>query len=240
MKRKTLGDVVDHAVKVGFRPKTIIDVGVAYGTPGLYGKVEGAEYLLVEPLREYEETCRKIVAEFGGRYLIAAAAPQAGELEINVHPDLSGSSLLKESEGSHVDGEPRMVPTVRLDQTCAQLGLAGPYLLKLDTQGSELSVLEGATGILAETEMILTEVSLFAFYRNSPILHEVIDAMKRLGFVVYDVFGGAYRPYDDALGQIDLAFVRERGFFRQTDHWATREQREKITRQRIESLNPKK
>ena len=53
---------------------------------------------------------------------------------------------------------------------------------------------------------------------------DVVAYMKNLGFVVYDIFGEDYRPLDGALGQIDIAFVKENGIFR-TDHaYATAEQ----------------
>ena len=53
--------------------------------------------------------------------------------------------------------------------------------------------------------------------------------MKNLGFVVYDIFGEQFRPLDGALGQIDMAFVKERGIFR-TDHaYATAEQWDMFT-----------
>jgi hypothetical protein len=52
--------------------------------------------------------------------------------------------------------------------------------------------------------------------------------MKGLGFVVYDIFGEQFRPLDGALGQIDMAFVKENGIFR-TDHaYATAEQWDKF------------
>jgi hypothetical protein len=38
--------------------------------------------------------------------------------------------------------------------------------------------------------------------------------MRERGFVAYDIFGGHTRPLDGALGQIDMAFVRESGRFR--------------------------
>tara|TARA_B100001057_G_scaffold500679_1_gene617096 strand:- start:4711 stop:5427 length:717 start_codon:yes stop_codon:yes gene_type:complete len=238
MKRKTLNAVLSHAIKLGFSPKTIIDVGVAYGTDGLYGQTENVDYLLIEPLQEYESVCQELTQKYGGDYLLAAAGSKSGEIEINVHPDLSGSSILKESEGSEIDGTPRMVPIITIDEVVQDKQYKGPFLIKLDTQGTELDILEGAKATLDNTELIFLEVSLIEFYRGSPLCADVFEFMTENSFVLYDVFGGAYRPLDGALGQIDFAFCKANSPLRSSTHWATPEQRTEITRNRINQLNP--
>jgi hypothetical protein len=97
-------------------------------------------------------------------------------------------------------------------------------------QGAELDVLAGASEMLKATEYVLLEVSFFQFFENGPQLHDVVAFMKSRGFVAYDVFGFQYRPLDNALSQADLAFVRERGSFRQHHYYATRSQREQQDR----------
>ncbi|NIQ16320.1 MAG: hypothetical protein GTO02_18595, partial [Candidatus Dadabacteria bacterium] len=39
------------------------------------------------------------------------------------------------------------------------------------------------------------------------------------GFVIYDFLDGLFRPLDNALGQIDIVFVKRDGFFRQDHRW---------------------
>ncbi len=238
MKRKTLAEVLSHAIKLGFAPKTIIDVGVAYGTDGLYGQTENTDYLLLEPLQEYESVCQELTQKYGGDYLLAAAGSKSGEIEINVHPDLSGSSILKESEGPEIDGTQRMVPMVTIDQVVQDKQYKGPFLIKLDTQGTELDILEGAKATLDNTELIFLEVSLIEFYKGSPLCADVFEFMTENSFVLYDVFGGAYRPLDGALGQIDFAFCKTNSPLRSSTHWATPQQRAEITQKRINHLNP--
>ncbi|MDA9981751.1 FkbM family methyltransferase [Gammaproteobacteria bacterium] len=235
-KRSNIGHILDHIKGIGFHPKTIIDVGIAYGTAGLYGKYDVVEYLLIEPLIEYEQVCKNIVDEFGGKYIIAAASDKCGDLTINVHPDLSGSSLFNESEGKYVDGEPRIVECITLDNACEKEGMSGPYLIKLDTQGAELLVLDGAKKIFDNTEVIIMEAFLFQFYKGIPLLYEIIVYMKEKGFVVYDIFGGINRLLDNALAQVDLVFVKEKGIFRDSSNFATKEQRQIFKEERMQHL----
>lgn len=236
-RRQTMEEVLYHLKSVGFRPKTMIDVGVAYGTPGFYGVFENVSYLLVDPIEEYVPVMERICAEYPGQWKCCAAGTKEGQITLNVHPDLSGSSIYNESEGAHVDGTPRQVPMRRLDTLVAEGNFNGPILLKLDVQGAELDVLNGASEILPDVEVIILEVSLFSFYKDTPQFAEVIARMLELGYVVYDIFGGNNRILDNALGQLDICFVKETGMFRATHHYATREQREEFTKKRVKHLN---
>jgi FkbM family methyltransferase len=212
----------------GFRPRTVIDVGVAYHTKELYEEFPEAQILLVEPLAEFEQCLKEICGQYRAQYVLAAAGAEPGEAIFNVHPELDGSSLLTEVEGSTVDGTPRRVPVVTLDQLCAEKGLSGPYLVKLDVQGAELKVLDGARRILKETEAIHLELTLFGTMLGGPQFFDIVARMKEIGFVAYDVCGFLYRPLDGALAQMDMVFVREDGPLRASHAFATPEQRKAL------------
>lgn len=70
------------------------------------------------------------------------------------------------------------------------------------------------------------EASLFGSIIGGPQFFDVVPQVKEFGFVVYDVCGFLYRPFDNALSQADIIFVRERGRFRQSHVYATPEQRQ--------------
>src|SRR5215469_14036208 len=126
---------------VGFAPATIIDVGVASQTVGLYEEFPNVPLLLIEPVVEYEPFLKKIASEHNGQYVLAAAGEKNGTTILNVHDQKSGSSLLREMEGESVDGAPREVPMLTIDDLCSERNLRDPYLLKVDVQGAELRVL---------------------------------------------------------------------------------------------------
>jgi FkbM family methyltransferase len=223
--RASMGGALHQLSTLGFRPRTVIDVGVATKTEELYQAFQDADILLVEPLAEFEPFLRDICRSYKAQYVLAAAGENPGSAIINVHPDKFGSSLLKEFEGPGVDGVPREIPVVTIDQLCASRNLAGPFLMKVDVQGAELQVLAGATRTLQQTQVVILEVTLFGTLLGGPQLSETVARMKQYGFAVYDIFGFNYRPLDNALCQVDMVFVQETGPFRQSHAFATPEQR---------------
>ncbi len=223
--RASMGGALRQLSTLGFYPRTVIDVGVATKTEELYQAFQDADILLVEPLAEFEPFLRDTCRSYKAQYVLAAAGENSGSAVINVHPDKFGSSLLKEVEGAGVDGVPREIPVVTIDQLCAARNLAGPYLIKVDVQGAELQVLAGAIRALPQTEVVILEVTLFGTMIGGPQLADVVARMKQYGFAVYDIYGFNYRPLDHALGQVDMVFVQEEGPFRKTHAFATPEQR---------------
>lgn len=237
--RGSMAGALRQLARLGLAPNTVIDVGAAPEpqTQELYDTFPRAAMLLIEPLVEFEPALRKICASYNAQYVLAAAGERSGVTTLNVHPDLFGSSLLNEVEGAAVDGTPREVPVVTIDELCAEKGLRGPYVIKADVQGAELQVLAGATRTLPETEAVILEVSLFWSYIGAPEFYDVISKLKQFGFVAYDVFGFLYRPLDHALSQLDVVFVREDGAFRKSHAYATTKQREVIDREMAQRIS---
>lgn len=213
---------------LGWAPRTCIDVGAAFGgfTVECAEIFPQAACLLVEPLGEYRPFLEAVTARLPrAHYAAVAAAARSGEVAVNVHADLVGSSLLRETEGAATDGVARVLLARTIDDLCQTHDLKGPYLLKADVQGTELEVLKGAREVLRDTEYVLLEVSLFRFFIGGPEVADVIAFMRASGFVPYDIFRLKHRPLDGALSQLDLAFVKESGIFRQQHIYATPEQR---------------
>jgi len=227
--RPSLEGALQHLRGIGFRPATVIDVGAAMGgfTRSCHTIFPDASYLLIEPLEEYLPALRALErATPKLQYRIAAASSSEVPSLLNVHDDLVGSSLYRETEeGTGVNGTPRLVTSVTIDQLVAQTGGQPPYLIKVDVQGAELDVLAGGASALAGAEVVLLEVSFFNFFLGAPLIGEVIGYMQTQGFVPYDMVGLQYRPIDGALSQADMLFVKEQGLFRQVHGYATPAQR---------------
>jgi FkbM family methyltransferase len=227
--RGSMTGALTQAKSAGLFPKTVIDVGAAFGgfTLECSTVFPAAKHLLIEPLEEYKPALLSVIDKVAGsEYIPAAASRKDGEIVINVHADLVGSSTYHEREKSSVNGAPRTVPAVTVDTLVKNSGVAPPFLLKIDVQGAELDVLAGAAKVLQETEYLVLEVSFFEFFEGGRQFHEVIAFLEGLGFVAYDILGLQYRPLDNALSQADIVFVKTNGKFRRDHFYATPEQRD--------------
>ena len=92
--------------------------------------------------------------------------------------------------------------------------------MKLDVQGHELEVLNGATKSLAHAEICLLEVSLLNLGDNNPLLAEMISFMDVNHFQAYDISQFMRRPFDNTLYQLDLFFVKKDSALVASKRWA--------------------
>src|SRR5438105_15588252 len=95
-----------------------------------------------------------------------------------------------------------------LDNIVADATLPRVNFLKLDVQCFELEVLKGASSILKQAEVVLLEVSLVPINAGCPLFAEVIAALDRNGFQLFD-FCSQVRRTDGVLWQTDLLFLRQ-------------------------------
>lgn len=218
LQRKDLRQFCAHLRTTGFHPSIVVDVGVADGTFEIYTVFPKAHYLLIEPLEEFMPGMRWMARHYRAEIALAAAGAEERDVTIRfgqAHEEMHGATVIP-SLGPAAPSNlcSRTIAMRRVDSLVDGLRRAGPILLKVDTQGSELDVVRGATGVLDRIEVIILEVSLFNFGHAQPQMVEVVKFMSDLGYVPYDMFDGYNRPLDNALAQIDIAFVKADGRFR--------------------------
>ena len=216
---RTFAQFFEHVSGLGFCPKTIIDVGTARGTPDLYRYYPDAYLILFEPLEDFIPDIEKILSGRKGEYHICALMSQPGHSTILKSSDKFGSSMMHRIED---DNDTRLVQVDvhTLDEMVGNK-FESPMVLKTDCQGGDFDVIRGGSETLKRCEIIIMEVSLFQFWGDHhPKPLQILNYMSEKGFVLYDFLDGLFRPYDNALGQIDMVFVKENGMFRQSHSWA--------------------
>jgi FkbM family methyltransferase len=203
-----------HLASLDYRFKTVVDVGVGNGTESLYRGTTGANYFLVEAVPDNTEILHAIAKRLNAQLFNVAAGKHSGTLDFYRHADTTGSSSLKQLEDNdEINGQLISVTVERLDKLLPH-DIAQPCLLKIDTQGAELDVLEGIQGLLSRIDMIILEVSFHEFRQGAPEVATVIGYMDNIGFVPYEILEGHYRSLDNALAQVDIVFVPKNSVLR--------------------------
>jgi FkbM family methyltransferase len=80
------------------------------------------------------------------------------------------------------------LPTTTLDEFCIREGINEIDLIQIDTQGGELPVLEGASGILERGVLaVIAEVEFIRIYANQPLFGDVDVYLRNKGFTLFDL-----------------------------------------------------
>ncbi len=87
----------------------------------------------------------------------------------------------------------RQVNTVALDDALRERHIDRVDVLELDTQGSELDILHGATAVLAQASAVQIEVEFAPMYHEQPLFADVDCFLRGRGYALYDLSRYALR-----------------------------------------------
>ena len=189
----------------GLQVRSIVDVGASDGRWSLAVRkyFPQAACLLIEAQENHRESLEKLKAHMGGfDYVIAAAGDRQGTVFFDAE-DLFGGLASTTPVGNHCIS----VPMVTVDDEVARRDLSPPYILKLDTHGFELPILQGAKNTLAAASLVVIETYNFKLTDASLKFHEMCTFMERNGFSCIDLANPMHRPGDQAFWQMDLFFI---------------------------------
>ena len=138
-----------------------------------------------------------------------------GEIEINIAGNSVSSSVLpmmeshsSAAEDSAYVGAER-VPIFRLDSVAPKyLEKSRCPFLKIDTQGFEWQVLDGARETLPRVRGVLCELSLVPLYEGQRLWMDMIQRLEAEGFTLWSIQKGFSDPRDGRTLQVDATFFR--------------------------------
>lgn len=219
---RSFDDLVKFLIARDFKPKTCIDVGTCYGTRELFGNLPDAYHIYFEPVPIHKDRLELLTKKFPGEYHLMALSDRPGRMTLTYPRGKPQSAHLVNGEIADATGrEVLNVPVSTLDHELGERALEGPILLKTDCQGFDLEVLRGGETLLKRVDIIVSEANLFGNKGDDPrpVLSDIVCYLAAQGFEVYDIVSYNRRPFNGALGFVDLAFVRRDGPLRASHRW---------------------
>jgi len=207
-------------------PIQVADVGARGGVPGELEKIEPfIDYVCFEA---DSQECSRLNAEKHGTHSFRAfpyfIAERDAPVTFHLYKQAAHSSVYppgREFAEQFAGEEFGVMRSVQmdgssLDAVYSKQNLAPPDFLKLDTQGSELGCLRGASQVLRQVCLAEVEVEFVPLYEGQPLFHDVMKFMTENGFeLLYlnRVFGQRRAYGGPSRGQIvfgDALFGRSR------------------------------
>jgi len=174
---------------------TLVDVGSAGGAQPRWGRF--APLLSAVLFDPREPAASGGLGRGQTRVYPVALGASTGDALLHVTALANMSSVLEPNlplmrtfrkKGPHAEVVERVkVPVTTLDALAAEDRFA-PDVLKIDTQGSELQIIDGARGVLAGSVVLAeVEVSFLERYRGQPLFDDIVTTMRALGFELIEL-----------------------------------------------------
>jgi FkbM family methyltransferase len=198
----------------------LLDVGANVGQFAKAVREGGYENRLVsfEPLKDAHAELL-LASEQDSNWEVAsrvAIGAQEGEVEMHVAGNSFSSSVL-DMLPEHEKAAPDSVNVGIEHARLAPLDVAAHrYLeksdrvfIKIDTQGYEGQVLDGATEILDRSVGLNVELSFIPLYEGQPLFDEMVDRIRGAGFAFWGIWSGIHDPETGRMLQADATFFRD-------------------------------
>lgn len=198
----------------------IFDIGANTGQFGLEVRQRGYEGKIIsfEPLTIAR---KKLLENVSGdiSWIVhdrTAIGDYMGVIEINISKNSFSSSVLP-MLNSHSDVEPNSVyigsektSVITLDSIADKyLNKSSNCFIKIDTQGYEWQVLNGAHKTLSKAKGIICELSLLPLYDGQQLWREIIERLEEEGFVLWALHKAFSDKNNGRTLQLDGVFLRK-------------------------------
>lgn len=211
---------LDRRIKLlkNYNIDVILDVGANIGQYGSELRNIGYEGKIIsfEPTSEAFAILKKTASKDSlWEVHNMSLGERDGESTINISKNSVSSSILNDlpqltdsaPEATFVKKE--TIKIKKLDSVFEDLNINGKNIyLKIDTQGYEKMVLDGATESLKNVLGIQIEMALIPSYEGSLTFEEMSDKLKNLGFKLTTIESGHYNKKTGELFEVDGVFFK--------------------------------
>lgn len=193
---------------------TFIDIGASTGNVSkvIHHMFPHAKIYAFEPI---ENEFRILTSKIISKNFIAkniALSNFSGETDFYVNDFLPMSSFfpLEAKYNNKSQTKKIKVKTTTLDEYFKDKDVKNEIMLKLDTQGSELLVLEGGKKLLKKVGIVHVETAFIKRYKNQAMFHDLYSFLIKHGFIYMGRIGESiFYPIFDLLVEENSIFIKK-------------------------------
>lgn len=200
---------------------TLFDIGANVGQFATSIHKHGYKNKIIsfEPLEEaFADLERKAKNKGYWEVCHSAIGATDGKVEINVSQNLVSSSILPITEAStKVASETKyykkeVVTIQRLDSVFFKYvtDKNSNVFVKIDTQGYEKEVIEGAIECLPYIKGFIMELSFVTLYEGETLFSNMISIMESLGYEIWQILPGFMDDKVQHMLQADVVFLKKK------------------------------
>ena len=214
-KNKLLSNFYNILIHQKYEPKVIYDVGANKGTwtEHCIAYFPKANYVLFEPQPFLKQNIEAVLGKFENVKLFSVGVGnQTGNLLFTYHErDDSCTFSMSEFEARLLGYKQVETPIITLDSFINENHLEKPDIIKIDAEGLDIDVLDGARDTLASNvEIVLVEVGVMNKNIKNNALN-VLNYMENLGFILFDITD-LNRPFSNkVLWLCEFVFIKKNG-----------------------------
>lgn len=203
-------------------PVTIFDVGAHEGeTSLLYNKVfKHPSIYSFEPFLPSFEKLKDSVKSFDNVQIFNTALSNfSGQVDFHVNKSSATNSLLPtSSDGKKNWGENLLettdtikISSITLDDFVEKFKIDTIDILKIDTQGTEYEIIEGAGKSIGQNKIkiIYLEIIIVSTYQKQKYLDEIFLLLRNKGFLLFNLYNYTYSDIGE-LKQVDALFINKK------------------------------
>jgi len=198
-----------------FSPKCIYDIGAHKGTWTFecMNNFPNANYILFEPQPNLRPEIEMQLKGKNNYTLFSVGVGNNDGHLLFTYQDRDDSCTfnMSESEANKKGFKQLKTPIVKLDSFIKQENLLKPDILKIDAEGIDLEVLDGAAELLkTSVEVVLVEVGVLNGHFHNNALN-VLNYMDKANFKLFDITD-LNRPFkNNVLWLCEFVFIKKNG-----------------------------
>ncbi len=195
----------------GVKPKHILDVGAnrGYWTRMALRFFPDAHYTLVEPQDALKTYVQDLIdAGYKIKWINAGASDKPSKMQFTLaERDDSSTFTLSEEQARRAGLRQIHVEVKTLNDIVREVDEPAPQIMKIDAEGLDLQVLDGASDLLGNTDVILVEAAVLDKSKENT-LPKVMKRMDEAGYRLIDFTDLNRSPKDKILWLCEAVFLR--------------------------------